>query len=113
MTEQTLQYIIIALVGIIIGGTGGAALIRKVTNAALPNSDSQSSASAASAAAAAAVSASATLLSHIKALEDQLASNTQRLMEMEQTFNRFLGACPERHTAIERRLEILERVGAK
>ncbi len=110
MTEQTLQYIIIALVGIIIGGTGGAALIRKVTNAALPNSDSQSSAAAASAAA---VSASATLLSHIKALEDQLASNTQRLMEMEQTFNRFLGACPERHTAIERRLEILERVGAK
>jgi hypothetical protein len=125
MTEQILYYIIIALVGIIIGGTGGAALFRRVSKGTIPNhNDAESVADVAAVVAstasstAAVVAATATsvaanlrteISSQISAIQLQLADNSDKLNDLKVVITGFMGACPEKHRAIEQRFDAMEK----
>lgn len=109
MSLELLYGVILVLIGIIIGGTGGQALLHKALK--VPEIDSGgSSAVLAAAAAATAAAAAANLLSdRVKTFEYQLSINTQGLSALKESVDLLSGACPERHKAIEQRLESFER----
>ena len=113
MNEQTLLYIIAGLFGIIIGGAGGTAIIRKMIK--LPYGDEATTATTAATAAAATVAAAsvafrAEFTNYMKPMEAQLSENTKKLSELDNTISGLMAACPEKHRAVDRRLDVLEHV---
>ena len=111
MTEPIWLTIVVGLIGIIIGGAGGAAILRRTFKIPEPDSKddvTQNSSLAATVAATTAATFRVELTEHMKTLEANIATNNQRLTDLEKTVSAFLGACPERHKAIDRRLDECE-----
>lgn len=122
MSENILWLIITGLFGVIIGGAGGQALIRRALKMPSDNSpgeadgplgkkDDTVKALAAVASTAAEATASAFRLElngHMTNFERQLVSTNTRLSNLEGNIQTLLGACPERHRSIEKRLNDLE-----
>jgi membrane protein required for beta-lactamase induction len=102
--------IILVLVGIIVGGAGGATIIRNSFKSLnIPDGNSKESAHLASEIAErTAAACKVELKEYIVSLESHLNVTNNRLSELENTINRIMGACPEKHVAIERRLANLE-----
>ena len=125
MSEQYLWYIIICLVGIILGGSRVASAGRKllkIPETADQPTDSQTDSSALSTAASAAASAAATaatvaasaafrlqLVDHLRPLEEQALALNERVAKLDGTVHEFLGSCPEKHKAIDQRQDSFEK----
>ena len=117
MNEYILGMIIAVLVGCIIGGSSGAAIIRRTlkiqsNDTDSPNKTYNSANIAAVAASTAAASTAASfrteLNEHMQKFESRLEANTEKLASLNNTIAGFTSACLERHKAIDRRLEIIE-----
>lgn len=122
MNEQVWMTIVVALVGIIIGGAGGATLFRKATKGFVSNSEDIANTAATLAATAsstaAVVASTATtvasalrveLAGQLTSIQVRISNNSDKLNDLEVAINRFMGACPEKHRAIEQRLDSLDR----
>lgn len=101
---MTIELVVIfILIGVIVGGAGGGALVRRsykhlegVGSGESGTSDLISS-------------FKQEIREQISPVVKQLDTNNQRLSSLETTVNRFIGACPEKHKAIDQRLDALER----
>ena len=122
MSEQVWGAIVIALIGIIIGGAGGAAIFRRATKGLMPNSTeiadtaeavAATASSTAAVVAATAASVAAALHTEISeqlaSIQNQLVNNSDKIVDLKVSITGFMGACPERHKAIEQRLNFLEQ----
>jgi hypothetical protein len=121
MSEQAFWIIIVALVGIIIGGAGGAALFRNAAKKIIPSStdvaDTAAVVAATASSTAAVVAATATSVAaalkteiqgQIAEIRSEIHDNSKKLNDLEIVITGFMGACPERHKAINQRLESIE-----
>ena len=109
MTEQILFIIIAVLGGIIIGGSGGAAIIRRTLKIpANGNGDNTIAVAAAAAATAASAAFRSELNQHMNTFEKQLDENTKRLTSLESAISGFESGCKERHKGVDWRLNKLE-----
>lgn len=117
MTEQILWYIIVLLAGLLGGGAGFGAIIRKNTTPQQNNNSSdlmtdtdvKLTQAAANAVAVATDSFRSEFNNHMETFTRQLETNNKRLSGLEGNIQTLLGACPERHIAINQRFEDLQK----
>lgn len=113
MTEQILIYVIVALFGVILGGAGGQAIVRRavgnVSNGNGHSGDVAAAATAATAAASAAATAAAALNGHVASLQHAVENQSALLTDiaLKQThlatvFEQFPTTCKLRHDNIEK-----------
>jgi len=115
MSEQIWITIVVALIGIIIGGAGGAALFRKAVK--LPPMSSEetnqnrigdTAALAASVAATTATAFRLELNGHITNLTNKIDKNEDSLQSLTIKITEFMAVCPEKHKALDQKFEMLK-----
>lgn len=115
MSEQIWIFMVVGLLGVIIGGAGGSALFRKAVGK-LPISSEEPNhnrigdmaALAASVAATTATAFREELNGHITTLTKKIDDNSASLNGLSKEIAGLTAACPERHKAVDRRLDELE-----
>jgi Na+/glutamate symporter len=114
MNETVWIAITVALVGIIIGGAGGAALFRRAVKLPMSSEEQNQNrigdnAALASSVAAKTASAFRTELNgHIGNLTEKIDKQNDNLQALTLRITEFMAVCPVKHQMIEQRIEILE-----
>jgi hypothetical protein len=108
MSTEVFLIIIAILGGIIIGGTGGSAIIRKNLRIDTPVQSTSNTEGCASGTNNDSVIHNE-LLRRMNSIDNIVSANTKEVNNLNNTVQRLLGECPEKHKAIEQRLRNLEK----
>lgn len=120
MSEQVMLWVIIALIGILVGGAGGATILRGVTKRVLPDTTAETAATLANSNAVIAATVAQTATSVAAALqmeiserlgriETRIDTSNESIHKLEIAVSGFMASCPAKHESIDGRLKSLER----
>jgi len=101
-SEQMLWIVIGVLFGMVVGGAGGQALIRKTLR--LPEATAETDSTVTSIVEKAAKAFKDETKEHVQRIENQIDKNNQQLGALQQTVAGFTSACIEKHKNIDREL---------